>query len=91
LNPKRPPKTQISPIWAKFGFQVDFHLANWYPSSFLELGAMLWSFRSYHILLLLLLFFLSSPKDCPTHFSEMSWSNFMKPCRNIICHVKLCL
>ena len=23
-------------------------------------------------------------------FSEMPWSNFMKPCRNIICHVKLC-
>jgi hypothetical protein len=20
----------------------------------------------------------------------MPWSNFMKPCRNIICHVKLC-
>jgi hypothetical protein len=28
-------------------------------------------------------------KVCPTHFSEMPWSNFMKPCRNIICHVKL--
>jgi hypothetical protein len=25
----------------------------------------------------------------PTQFSEMPWSNFMKPCRNIICHVKL--
>jgi hypothetical protein len=24
-------------------------------------------------------------------FSEMPWSNLMKPCRNIICHVKLCL
>jgi hypothetical protein len=21
----------------------------------------------------------------------MPWSNFMKPCRNIICHVKFCL
>jgi len=27
---------------------------------------------------------------CPLDFSEMPWSNFMKPCRNIICHVKLC-
>ena len=33
-------------------------------------------------------FFLPS-KVCQTHFSEMPWSNFMKPCRNIICHVKL--
>ena len=33
-------------------------------------------------------FFLPS-KVCPTHISEMPWSNFMKPCRNIICHVKL--
>jgi hypothetical protein len=27
---------------------------------------------------------------CPLDFSEMPWSNFMKPCRNIICHVKMC-
>jgi hypothetical protein len=26
---------------------------------------------------------------CPLDFSEMPWSNIMKPCRNIICHVKL--
>jgi hypothetical protein len=26
---------------------------------------------------------------CPFDFSEMPWSNIMKPCRNIICHVKL--
>ena len=32
--------TKILPIWAKYGFQVDFILANWYPSSFLELGAI---------------------------------------------------
>jgi hypothetical protein len=30
------------------------------------------------------------PKVCPTHFSEMPRSNFMKLCRNIICNVKLC-
>jgi hypothetical protein len=27
---------------------------------------------------------------CPLDFSEMPWSSFVKPCRNIICHVKLC-
>ena len=48
LNPQWPPKYKNPPIWSKFGFQVDFVLANWYPSSFLELGAILWSFRSYH-------------------------------------------
>jgi hypothetical protein len=32
----------------------------------------------------------SSTHFCPLDFSEMPWSNFMKPCRNIICHVKLC-
>ena len=42
------------------------------------------------IIIIILSFFLPS-KVCPTHLSEMPWSNFMKPCRNIICHVKLCL
>ena len=32
----------------------------------------------------------SSTHFCPLNFSEMPRSNFMKPCRNIICHVKLC-
>jgi hypothetical protein len=27
----------------------------------------------------------SSTHFCPLYFSEMPWSNFMKPCRNIIC------
>ena len=39
-----------------------------------------------------LLFFLLPHQLCPSLFSEMPWSNFMKPCkscRNIICHVKL--
>ena len=51
LNPKWPPNYKNSSIWATFGFQVDFALANWYLSSFLELGAILWSFSSYHFLL----------------------------------------
>ena len=42
LNPKWPPKYKNPPIWAKFGFQVDLALANWYSSSFLELGAIGW-------------------------------------------------
>jgi hypothetical protein len=28
LNPKWPPKYKNSPIWAKFGFQVDFDVGN---------------------------------------------------------------
>jgi hypothetical protein len=28
LNPKRPPKYKNPLIWGKFGFQVDFALAN---------------------------------------------------------------
>jgi hypothetical protein len=35
-------------------------------------------------------YYYSSTQFCPLDFSEMPWSNFMKPCRNIICHVKLC-
>ena len=73
LNPKWPPKYKNLPILAKFGFLVDFVLANWYPSSFLELGAMLWSFRSYHILLLLLLLLLF-------HFQRNFVSHFSRRC-----------
>jgi hypothetical protein len=29
---KWPPKYKNPPIWAKFGFQVDFDVGNWYPS-----------------------------------------------------------
>ena len=36
-------------------------------------------------------YYYSSTHVWPVDFSEMPWSNFMKPCRNIICHVKLCL
>jgi hypothetical protein len=35
-------------------------------------------------------YYYSSTHFCPLDISEMPWSNFMKPCRNIICHVKLC-
>jgi hypothetical protein len=31
LNPKWQPKYKNPPIWAKFGFQVDFDVGNWYP------------------------------------------------------------
>jgi hypothetical protein len=31
LNPKWPPKYKYPPIWVKFGFQIDFDVANWYP------------------------------------------------------------
>ena len=32
LNPKWPPKYKNPPIWTKFGFQVDYDVANLYPS-----------------------------------------------------------
>ena len=32
LNQKWPPKYKNSPFWAKFGFQVDYDIVNWYPS-----------------------------------------------------------
>jgi Ulp1 family protease len=32
LNPKWPPKYHNPPIWAKFGFQVYYDVANWYPN-----------------------------------------------------------
>ena len=35
-------------------------------------------------------YYYSSTHFCPLDFSEMPWSNFMKPCRNIIFDVKLC-
>ena len=35
-------------------------------------------------------YYYSSTHFCPLYFLEMPWSNFMKPCRNIICQVKLC-
>ena len=84
--------TKILPIWAKFGFQVDFVLANWYPSSFWNWEPlMILQIISFLVIIILLLSFFLPSKVCPTHFSEMPWSNFMKSCRNIICHVKLSL
>ena len=32
LNTKWPPKYKNPPIWTKCGFQVDYHVANWYES-----------------------------------------------------------
>ena len=34
-------------------------------------------------------YYYSSTHFCPLDFSEIPWSNFMKHCRNIICHLKL--
>ena len=31
FDPKCPPKYKNPPIWAKFGFQVDYDVGNWYP------------------------------------------------------------
>ena len=35
-------------------------------------------------------YYYSSTHFCPLNFLEIPWSNFMKPCKNIICHVKVC-
>jgi hypothetical protein len=51
-------------------------------------GDLLLFYVSFSLFLLLLLLFFHT--FCPLDFSEMPWSNFMKPCRNSICHVKLC-
>jgi hypothetical protein len=32
FNPKWPPKFKNPPIWAKFGFQVDFDVEKCYPT-----------------------------------------------------------
>ena len=32
LNPKWPPKYRNRPLCARFGFQVDYDVANWYPN-----------------------------------------------------------
>ena len=32
LNPKWQPRYKNPPIWAKFCFQVDYDVANWYPN-----------------------------------------------------------
>jgi hypothetical protein len=100
LNPKWPPKYGNPPIWAKFGFQVDFVLANWYPSSFLELGAIndpsdhivsCYYYYYYYLLLLLLLFlFFFSPWTCPTKFSETGDTIFTKLHRKMDPHLKRC-
>ena len=40
LNPKWPPKYKNPPIGAKFGFQVDYDVANWYPNCTWMLSTM---------------------------------------------------
>ena len=100
LNPQWPPKYKNPPIWARFGFQVDFVLANWYPSSFLELGAIndtsdhiisCYYYHYYYLLLLLLLFlFFFSPWTCLTKFSETDDTIFTKLHRKVDLHLKRC-
>jgi hypothetical protein len=51
----------------------------------------LWSFLCFSFCLAFWSFPCLPSKVCPTQFSKMPWSNFMKLCRIIICHVKLCL
>ena len=93
LNPKWPPKYKNPPIWQ--------NLLSKKQPLFLRIDNRFWNWEPYydpsdHIIScyysssFFLSFFLLS-KVCLTHFSEMPRSNFMKPCRNIICHVKLCL
>jgi hypothetical protein len=63
--------TKILLIWAKFGFQVDYDVANWYPSFTGMLGPPFW--------------ILSTPQklprttvDIPTKFHEVWWKESNK-------------
>ena len=72
LNQKWPPKYKNPPIWAKFGFQIDYDVANWYPSfgshiiSYLVVFAPFlimspkWSFRRH---IVFALFIIKSPNE----------------------------
>jgi hypothetical protein len=42
LNPKWPPKYKIPPIWTKFGFQIDYDVANSCPSLICYSGHFGW-------------------------------------------------
>jgi hypothetical protein len=51
------------------------------------------TFALFLLLLIIIIIIIIIPLSahfCPSLFSEMPWSNLIKPCRNIICHVKLC-
>ena len=55
LNPKWLPKYKNPPIWAKFGFQVDYDVANWYPS----FGSHIMILQIISHLVIIILFLLS--------------------------------
>ena len=61
LNQKWPPRYKNSPIWAKFGFQVDYDVANWY-SSFAPFLIMSLK-RSFRRHIVLTLFLIKSPNE----------------------------
>ena len=61
LNQKWPPRYTNFPIWAKFGFQVDYDVANWY-SSFAPFLIMSLK-RSFRRYIVLTLFLIKSPNE----------------------------
>ena len=54
LNPKWSPEDKNPLIWEKFGFQVDYDVANWYP--LFGSHVMILQIISYHILFSLYFF-----------------------------------
>ena len=63
-------------------FGIGSHGVGWCPLLLCNGNSSYYSYSYYS-------YYSSSTHFCPLDFSEMPWSNFMKPWRNIICHVKL--
>ena len=69
LNPKWPPKYKNPPIWAKFGFQVDYNVANWYP--LFGSNVMILQIISYLVILIIIIIILSFfCQKCVRHISR---------------------
>jgi hypothetical protein len=69
LDPKWPPKYKNPPIWAKFGFQVDYNVANWYP--LFGSHVMILQIISYLFILIIIILLLSFfCQKCVRHISR---------------------
>ena len=71
LNQKWPPKYKHHPIWAKFGFQVDYDVANWYPS--FGSHVMILKIISYLVIscYVLTLFFIHTTSTCIVRLGDI--------------------
>ena len=71
LNQKWPPKYKNPPIWTKFGFQVDYDVANWYPSFGSHI--MILKIISYLVIscYVLTLFFIHTTSTCIVRLGDI--------------------